>query len=433
MANTERRKSYTDKNGNMFMPMNVEGGYWNEHFITTPKFICIVLMLLSFVGIILILGSDDVAAGPMQYIIYLGIWLIVCANITRFFIFEEKFYYRMYKEMQKYEVTTPSVFWEIASIKDTDDGGIITYSDTRIGIIVKLERDTITGKSSDFKETHYDAISEFYRSVLTDRYNFIQMNIMEQAGKDPRLNELSKLVTKSDNPNISKLMEMEIGHIKNMTNTTLYESDYFLFYTADTSKLDVIIEEIYESLFKLLDGAYIGFQILSSKEIVEVVKDMYGVNYFNATQASLMMFEGADALQPITITGLNWADGNTQILSVGDRNKLRQITSGVIRGTVQSDKMALKNAVYKENKENKFGISFEELSEADGVPDNRQDNMVTIHKGKEGSTIRKGTNILRKKTNVIQQSNSTDLPIGEKPLGQTSETPIGDDDEIIDF
>lgn len=433
MANTERRKSYTDKNGNMFMPMNVEGGYWNEHFITTPKFICIVLMLLSLVGIILILGSDDVAAGPMQYIIYLGIWLIVCANITRFFIFEEKFYYRMYKEMQKYEVTTPSVFWEIASIKDTDDGGIITYSDTRIGIIVKLERDTITGKSSDFKETHYDAISEFYRSVLTDRYNFIQMNIMEQAGKDPRLNELSKLVTKSDNPNISKLMEMEIGHIKNMTNTTLYESDYFLFYTADTSKLDVIIEEIYESLFKLLDGAYIGFQILSSKEIVEVVKDMYGVNYFNATQASLMMFEGADALQPITITGLNWADGNTQILSVGDRNKLRQITSGVIRGTVQSDEMALKSAVYKENKENKFGISFEELSEADGVPDNRQDNMVTIHKGKEGSTIRKGTNILRKKTNVAQQSNSTDLPIGEKPLGQTSETPIGDDDEIIDF
>lgn len=433
MANTERRKAYTDKNGNMFMPMNVEGGYWNEHFITTPKFICIVLMLLSLVGIILVLGSDDVPAGPMQYIIYLGIWLIVCVNVTRFFIFEEKFYYRMYKEMQKYEVTTPSVFWEIASIKDTDDGGIITYSDTRIGIIVKVERDTITGKSSDFKETHYDAISEFYRSVLTDRYNFVQMNIMEQAGKDPRLNELSKLVNKSDNPNISKLMEMEIGHIKNITNTTLYESDYFLFYTADTSKLDVMIEEIYESLFKLLDGAYIGFQILGSKEIVDLVKDMYGVNYFNATQASLMMFEGANAMQPITITGLNWADGNSQILSVGDRNKLRQITSGAIRGTIAPDNLALKKAVYKENKENKFGISFDELSESYELSGNKQDNMVTIHKDKEGSTIKKGKSILRKKVNVDKKSNETESPIKEQALGQSSEAPIGEDDEIIDF
>lgn len=362
MANTKRRAEYIDRDGNMFIPMNVEGGVWNEHFITTPKLICIVTIILSLFIIITYLGSIDGTLG--SYIIYLGTWFYVSLQVLRFIVFEEKFYYKMYQELKEHEITTPAIFWDIASMKDTEDGAIITYSDARIGIMVKVERDTITGKNNEFKETHYDAISDFYRELATMRYSFVQMNIMEPAGKDPRLNELSKLVYKSDNDNICKLMEMQVGHIKNITRISLYESDYFLFYTHELSKIDNIINDISECIFKLLDGAYIGYTVLSSKDVVDFVKETYGVNYFNSTEASLSMFDRSSAVvyNPFEITGILWNDGEQQEFNAKEKNKLKTITSSIIRETQNQKEVSLKKTLYRKNTKNKIGVDFTQLS-----------------------------------------------------------------------
>jgi hypothetical protein len=367
MANTKRRAEYTDRNGNMFIPMNVEGGIWNEHFITTPKLICIVLIIISIFIIITYLQSE--AAKFTQYIIWIGIWAFISLQVLRFVVFEEKFYYKMYLELKDHEIASPSLFWDIASIKDTDEGAIMTYSDAKIGIMIKLERDTITGKNSEFKETHYDAISDFYREVATIKYSFIQMNIMEQAGKDPRLHELSKLVYKSDNNNICKLMEMEVGYIKNITHYSLYESDYFLFYTQDLSKVDTIIGDASECIFRILDGAYIGYTILSSKEIVDFVKEEYGVNYFNSTDASLQMFDrnAANIATPFNVYGIIWNDGEDQELTNQEINKIRGITSDIIKETVDQNNVSFKKTIYRKNTKNKIGVDFSKLSEGHNI------------------------------------------------------------------
>lgn len=403
MANTKRRAEYIDRDGAMFMPMNVEGGVWNEHFITTPKFICIVLIILSAVAIIMMLGSDK--ASITQYIIWLSIWMFVSIQVLRFIVFEEKFYYKMYLELQEHEISSPALFWDIASIKDTDDGAIITYSDAKIAILVKVERDTITGKQKEFKETHYDAISDFYREVVTDRYSFVQMNIMEQAGKDPRLNELSKVIYKSDNENICRLMELQVGYIKNITHKALYESDYFLFYTQDLSKVDCIISEISECIFKLLDGAYISYQILSSKEIVDLVKEIYGVNYFNSTEASLLMFnkDAAGDITPFNVTGMLWKDGEEQEFNNKELNKLRNITSSVIRETLSVNDMSLKEALYRKNTKNKIGVDFE------GLYDN------TVEK-KANNTLNKAKAIKKPNINITKTTNqvATQIPEDEE-------------------
>lgn len=367
MANTKRRAEYTDRNGNMFIPMNVEGGIWNEHFITTPKLICIVLIIISIFIIITYLQSE--AAKFTQYIIWIGIWAFISLQVLRFIVFEEKFYYKMYLELKEHAISSPSLFWDIASIKDTDEGAIMTYSDAKIGIMIKLERDTITGKNSDFKEIHYDAISDFYREVATIKYSFIQMNIMEQAGKDPRLHELSKLVYKSDNNNICKLMEMEVGYIKNITHCSLYESDYFLFYTQDLSKVDTIIGDASECIFRLLDGAYIGYTILSSKEVVDFVKEEYGVNYFNSTDASLQMFDrnAANIATPFNVYGIIWKDGEDQELTNQEINKIRGITSDIIKETVDQNNVSFKKTIYRKNTKNKIGVDFSKLSEVHNI------------------------------------------------------------------
>lgn len=363
MANVTRRRKYVDSGGGMFIPMNVEGGTWNEHFITTPKLVTIGCMFAALLFLCSYLASIN--SSVAGYILWIAVWFFCCIQITRFIIFEEKYYYRMYLELQEHEISTPSLFWNIASMNDTEDGAVMTYSDGKIGIVVKVERDTITGKTKDFEETHYDAISDFYKEVISNRYSFMQMNIMEQAGKDPRLAELSKIVYKSDNENICKLMEMEVGHIKNITHKSLYESDYFLFYTNDITKVDTIIQDITECIFKLLDGAYIGFQILTSKGIVDLVKEIYGVNYFNSTEASLLMFsdEYKATVPPFNIVGLKWTDGNVQELTPAERNRLRNITSGVIKGSINMGDVSLKKAVYRrEEKNNIFDdMGIEEL------------------------------------------------------------------------
>lgn len=357
--------------------MNVEGSSWEDNFITTPKLVVIGLMLGSAVFMGFYLKENYSPLG--SYIIFYALWFLICSLITRFYIFEEKYYYRMYKQLKESEISTPAVFWDIASIKDTDEGAILTYSDAKIAIMVKVERDTITGKTKDFKEYHYDAISDFYKDVVSQKYSFVQMNVMEQAGKDPRLAELSKVIYKSDNKNIVKLMEMEVGHIKNITHASLYESDYFLFYTNDVSKVDSIIGDITESLFKLLDGAYIGYQVLNSKDIVSFIKDEFGVNYFNSTEASLLMYSNNDnsMINPFNITGILWADGEEQTLNNQEKNKLRRLTSGVINETLKIKDMSLKKAIYRKETKNKIGFDFESLSKTTVNTNNKHVTKLT--------------------------------------------------------
>lgn len=438
MANTKRRAEYTDRHGNMFMPMNVEGGVWNEHFITTPKLICIVLIFVSIFIIITYLNS--LSASITQYVIWVGVWAFISVQILRFIVFEEKFYYRMYLELKEHEISSPALFWDIASIKDTDEGAILTFSDAKVGIMVKVDRDTITGKTAEFREIHYDAISDFYREVATTRYSFVQMNIMEQAGKDPRLDELSKLVDKSDNNNIRQLMRWQVGHIKNITHQSLYESDYFLFYTPDLSKVDSIIGDISECLFKLLDGAYVGYTILSNKDIVDFVKEEYGVNYFNSTEASLRMFDrnSANIIAPFSIAGILWSDGEEQELSNQEINKLRHITSDIIKETTDQRTISLKKTLYRKNTKNKMGVDFSKLSEGPNI------NMNSSQGQHRNKPVNKNTQQRQSNLNT-QDNNMNNVNISKKPVQNTmnnsvslNKAPINnyganDDEEYIDL
>lgn len=394
MANSKRRENFTDRNGNMLIPINVEGGNYNEHFLTTPKLVSILMLLL---GLAYIIYSCSHSSSPsvVKWVVWLSIWFAIATVVTRFIIFEEKFYYRMYLDLKENEITTPAIFWDIASIKDTDEGAIITYSDAKIAVMVKVERDTITGKTPEFRETHYDAISDFYRDLMIQKYSFVQMNIMEQAGKDNRLNELSKIVYKSDNPNICKLMEMEVGHIKNITHASLYESDYFLIYTNDLTKMDSIISDVTEDIFKLLDGAYIGYQILSSKDIVDLLKEEFGVTYFNYTEASLLMYNNNknSMVTPFNITGILWTDGENQTLNNREINKLRGITSSVIKETLKSSDVSLKKSIYRKEVKNKVGVDFSSLSETTvGTNNKTKNNIIKPNRNHKVNNSNSGNN-----------------------------------------
>ena len=363
MANTQRRSEYIDREGNMFIPISVEGGQYNTSFFTTTKLVALIILLMLLFYVIY---SLSIIPNPSfrAYLFWIGGYTVIFIQVMRFVVFEEKFYYKMYKQLKQYEISTPATFWKIATIKDTDEGAISTFVDAKIAVIIRMERDTITGKTKEFRETHYDAISDFYREVAVRKYSLLQMNLMEPAGKDPRLAELSKIVYKSDNGNIQKLMELMVGHIKNITHSTLYESDYFMIYTTDTTKIDNIIGDATDAILKLLDGAYVTYHILNSKDINEMVKDNFGVNYFNSTEASLLMYNNNPNYnsKPFNIYGVLWEDGLEQEFDEKEKTKLRNITSGVIKETLSSSQMALKKTFYRDRRKENIGVDLEKIT-----------------------------------------------------------------------
>ena len=355
-----RERVYKDQANKMFMPMNVEGGTWNEHFITTPKLVTIGGIIATAVGIGMWLSSRY-APLKSYFIFYIG-WAVISAYLMRFVVFQEKYYYQMYLKLKEHQTTTPSIFWDIASMRETDEGAIMTYTDGKVGVMIRLDRDTITGKNKEFKDLHFDAISEFYKEIMEHKYKFVQANVMEPAGKDPRLHELEKLIYTGDNENLRELMEMQIGHIKNITHSTLYETDYVLIYTEDLQRVDMIINDVIECVYRILDGAYIGYRILDSREIIEYVKDYHGVKYFNATDATLTMFQQRNTKQtkPFEIKRVVFEDTDYQDIGSRELNRIMGMTYEVLNDNKDINSFEIKKAIYSEDSKIQ-GIDFRSL------------------------------------------------------------------------
>jgi len=368
MANS--RRLIKDRYGKIFMPMNVEGNNWNENFITPAKIYILTLLLVSLV--ILVMWLSDVGASISGYLIFLTVWFIMFQIITRYVIFEESTYMKLYRKMKEYEITTPSIFWGISSIRDKSENSILTFMDGKIGVMVKLERDTIIGKDQDFEESHFDAISEFYRDIAHKGYSFVQLNTMEGAGNDPRIQELDKLMVKSDNLNIRKLMEIQIGHLKKVTSRTLSESDYLLIFSRDMSRIDSIVSDIVDSLHKILSGAYTGFKVLKQADIIEFVKEHYGVKYFDCDNAVLASsnYYGVNVDSVIDIKGVELEDGEFLELKTQDIKEIKKLASYANR---ESEKISLKSI--KESLDKKMEYKDKNKKE---IPADTLDEIIDI-------------------------------------------------------
>lgn len=369
MANSDRR--YFDKNGKTFVPMNVEGSTYADTWMTTPKMITIILVILSAIVVGLAIGNNGL--NFFQGLIWYIIWLFIVQFPIRYIVFEEKLYYAAYKDIKNKEITTPDSFWDVASIKNTGDGAVLTYAFGRVAVILKVERDTITGKPVGFREQHEDAISDFYRELITNNYCVVSMNLMEPAVKDNRLKELDKITTIRDNENSAKLVQYEVGYLKNITKQAMFENDYFLIYSNDINRVDTIIQDTVEAAMILMDGAFSDFELLDIKGIADIEKECTGVGMFNIAEASLNMYNSmtnTSVTKTFDIEGIEWANGEYQILNQAEKNKVNNIISKAKAQGKAIDKYSLQRAIYRES-DIKFEFDYNDLSKVPGQSDNR--------------------------------------------------------------
>ena len=185
MANSQRRK--LDSSGRMFMPMNMDISSDNDNFMTLPKIIVVFFLFMSY--ILWVMWGKNVGLSLFGWVFTFVILTFVNQLLMRYIVFQEKYYYRIWKRDKEYGDPKASIFWNISSIRKTGSGDVLVYSDMKLGCILELEKDTIIGRESDNMEKHFDAWSEFYKSLNLMGYRYVQMNIMEPAGKDVRLDE----------------------------------------------------------------------------------------------------------------------------------------------------------------------------------------------------------------------------------------------------
>lgn len=355
MANTDRR--IINNEGKQFIPMNIDGGEYDKSILSGKKIIVLILITLVTANVYNLSLKIDVASAVFMWLVY-G---LILQKVLRKFILEEAYLYKSYKKIKQIQNTTPNLLWNISNIKESDEGSILTYSDAKIAVIVRLERDTIVGKGDNYRENHFDALSDFYRELALKDLRFVQFNIMEQAGKDKRLPGIDKIASKSDNKNIVRLMEQQSGYIREITRTTLFETEYFILYYNEISKVDYIIDDATDCLNKLLDGSYNGYTVLNSREIVDVVKELYGVSYFNYNDAMLNIYKnsGMQLKNVFNIEGIQFIDG--EYINIGKReiNLLLNLTSGI-----DEDSSTIKSSTIKQSL---IGKNNKELNTADGI------------------------------------------------------------------
>lgn len=333
-----------NEQGRMFIPMNVEGGGYDENFFSTPKLITVGALVLVLVILIATLVSPDNRLSVLGKVLTVLLYLFIASFVVRYVIFEERYYFKMYKKMLANQNPTTAVFWRIAAIRDTVRGGILRYSDGKYGAILKLERDSIIGKNSEFRESHFDALSDFYKELALRKLAFVQLNMMERADNDSRIPALDTLILNEPNANLRKVLQLELGYIKNRSRETLYETDYILVYTTKLERVDSLISDLQACASILLDGAYSGFEILGQREIIDLHKEIFGIGYFNLSEASINTFNEVGAKKKaITLKALKLTNGRTVELTKWDTDIINRLLKRVEDGEVDiSDISVLK-------------------------------------------------------------------------------------------
>lgn len=437
--NSQRRR--IDHSGRMFIPMNVDGGYANTEFFSQGKILALItwLVVSAFYMATLVFGENVKLVGRL---IFFVTWVFVSQLFIRYIIFDERYFYKAYQKRKLFANPTADVFWNIAMTKHTESGDILIFADGKIGVFVQFERGSIIGKNEEFTEQHYDALSDFYKELMLRKLKFVQPNIMEGAAKDPRNKFLETYVAKEKNENLKKVLGLQLGKIIDVTRNTLFETDYILVYTNDMDRMDTLLYDVCECCYKVLDGAYIGFDILSDKEAVEFHKEDLGVSYFDYNEATVNAFKQyTDDKSAITLKTLHLSNGSKVELNKVDIDTLKNYLTAVQNNDVTADNVdilkILGDKKFRKAYEasQNWGVDIKQLEQKERIKEEQKlNNTKTTKKSRVSLFNSKKTDKNKVETEKATQPNIQQAPqtqeVQKEASSEQFNTELNDDDYV---
>jgi hypothetical protein len=232
--------------------------------------------------------------------------------------------------------------------------------------------------------------------------------MMERADNDDRLDKLASKVASTSNQNMKKLLELQVGHLRNTTRNSLYESDYYLIYTDRAERFDNITRDVEDCLEYVLNGSYNGYYELDKRETIEVHKELIGVSYFDYNSATVNTFREfqIDDTPAVTIKRINLASGSVVDISKSDDALLRKIAKEIDYGN-STDINVMKMLAQSKNNDYRLrsGIDLDKVSQT------KIDTNIVKDALRNKKRPRKGVN---KATNLA--SNDADDSLLENPI-----------------
>lgn len=421
MANTARRKI---RGGKMFIPMNMKGNADKHRFFNVPK-----LFLIGVILFYLFYATGFLKEAHYVWWIWVVYWLfnfVVIQKVLRLFVFEENYFYKIYEKQKTLKNITPDLFWDISSIKQTENGAVLVYSDMKIGCIIRLERDTIVGKAEDSSEKHFDAWSDFYRELHLKDFKFVQMNLMEPAAKDPRLTVLGTEVMHCKNKNVGNVLEVEMGYLKAISSATLGENDYLLIYSNRIDRINTIIDDVVDCTSKLLNGAYAYIKVLNEKEVYEIPKSMMNIEFFDGVQAQMNVYRSnhTNIQNVMKLLKVKYSDGTVHEITDEDYEKIVKLSSLVSQGVLKYGEWSLKQALNGEleilNNYNSRGMAI-----------NSSENEELDTEGKNKKSKKKKKNKFNNNEQKVELNLSDDLDMNADNSDNDEDSDESEDEDIF--
>lgn len=424
MANTSRRT--IDRSGRMFLPMNMQGSTGKEYFITVPK-----IAILCAIGLWLYIYfgyGSNLPFSVTGWIITLIPNIFIIQKIIRKLVLEEDYFYDIYTLTNDLKEVSPDIYWRIASIRHTPDGDILVFSDMKIACILRLERDTIVGKAEDGSEKHYDAWSDFYRELHERKFKCIQMNLMEPSGKDPRLNTLGMTASQAENRNVKYALELEMGHLKRISNAMLSEFEYFMIYSESIAKMDDMIPDLLDCSYTLLQGAYSSAKVMTEREIYSMPKSMFNVTFFDGIQAQMNVYRNENKKIPsiMRVSGIKFKDSGYREITEKEDAVLSKLSSLVESNQLKYGEWtvseALDGSISKLNNFNKKVSTQRQV--------NTDNNTDTKSEGVEEKQVKKGL-FAKNKKEKVQKDKNKKTNKKDNNTNDISNKTFGDEDEDL--
>ena len=192
---------------------------------------------------------------------------------------------------------------------------------------------------------------------------------------------------------------MQIAYIKSITRATLYESEYLLIYTRDTNKARYMASEINDILYKILDGAYVGFRIMEAQEIMELIKEMYGVKLFDPGEAMLNVFsKSGNALNDaFELRSVTYENGKVESFELREeklerlkREREEQKNAKKTRKNKKKSEETTSTSIKSKNKKNKkdknnTGTGGQNTGSSEGLSENISEEVIETPQFDENS------------------------------------------------
>ena len=335
----------------------------------------ITTAVILVISVILLLGvaRNEELAIYMKVIID-AVIAYVALFLLRFIIFKELYYSDIYETLKEKDYTLDTTdIWQIFDI-DFDYPYICYFKNGKKGIFVKMEKDAITGKSSEARYDHYEAISNAYNIAHSLNMDIVHIDYMDNVGNDPRLQKMYDDLNNVSNPDMQDMLIDIYTNLQEEMSGNYASFDIYLFLTRD--KAQNFIYNVQAVTSAMLGGNFITYKILNRQEISGVCTALFNLHDFSIVDAceNVLSKTSHRGIVPIKLTH---ADGTVEVFNKTVAEK-RAIAKEEARRKAEAEKEAERQKKIKKQKKKGTYVETKIVDEEIDLFDTVEDEGIDV-------------------------------------------------------